>query len=114
MKTPHMVNMPDKKNSSLRSVTIYLEFDPDLQKVTGTAREQVEVTEGTPFLMFLQAIFDTYPQIMKHYPFSTLSFAINGIAPSLKATLTEYDIVTLLVTGDKKRFLDIFPHHYRH
>lgn len=87
--------MQSSKEDSLKSVVVYLEFDRSLQDLTGISRVPVEVTDGTPFFMLLQAILDSYPAIIHQYDLSILGFSVNGSRPNPHATLTAHDVVTL-------------------
>jgi hypothetical protein len=91
----------DNKSNPLKPVTVYLEFDSKLQLITGTAREEIELTEGTPFIMFLQAILETYPRIIENFAMSSLAFSVNGIAPTIRATLSKNDVISLLVANNR-------------
>ena len=79
----------------MKSVVVYLEFDQDLQDLTGTSRVPVEVTDGTPFFMLLQAILDSYPAIIHRYDLSILGFSVNGSRPNPHATLSAHDVISL-------------------
>jgi len=104
-----------EQDTHLKSVTVYLEFDPKLQTLTGTAREEIQLTEGTPFIMFLQAILETYPGIIDNYSISSLGFSVNGVAPNLKASLSANDVVTLLVASKNEMDSDdLMLSEYRH
>ncbi|MBN1552976.1 hypothetical protein JW979_15990 [bacterium] len=90
-----------KKNGNrLKAVKIYLEFDNRLQRITGTSRETIEVSEGTPFLMLLQAVLGTYHAITQTYSVSDIGISLNGHAPHDDETLTAHDTVTLMITED--------------
>lgn len=82
-------------STPFKSVVVYLEFDRQLQTLTGVSRTPVEVTEGTPFFMLLQAVLDSYPSIILTHDLSSLGFSINGTRPNPRATLSAHDVITL-------------------
>ncbi|HPQ38890.1 MAG TPA: hypothetical protein PLV45_00825 [bacterium] len=87
-------------SNQLKSVVVYLEFDKQLQSLTGISRTPIEVTEGTPFFMLLQAILDSYPLIILTHDLTHLGFSINGMRPNPQATLSAHDVVTLGIQSD--------------
>jgi len=86
--------MGNLSSQQFKSVVVYLEFDSYLQTLTGVSKTSIEVTEGTPFFMLLQAILDSYPAILKQ-DLTSLGFSVNGLKPSPQATLTAHDVVYL-------------------
>ncbi len=102
------------RKHSLKPVKVYLEFGPKLQDVTGTAREVIQLSDGTPFVMFLQAVLESYPGIIEFYSANALSFSVNGFAPRIKDTLSDHDVVTLLLQSEEGEFFELPSLHYRH
>lgn len=98
--------------SPLKSVVVYLEFDQQLQNLTGVARLPVEVTEGTPFFMLFQAILDSYPAIVTHHDLSSLGFAVNGSRPNAHAILGAHDVISLGLHGEFRDAFDLNDEYY--
>ncbi len=85
------------KNSSdkLKSVTVILEFAPSLQSIIGVTRASVEVTEGTPFIMLLHAVLDSYPDLILKFGIKALGFEVNGRVPNPQSLLGEHDVISI-------------------
>ncbi|MCD4654387.1 hypothetical protein K8T06_10700 [bacterium] len=92
--------MNQTNSNKFKSVVVYLEFDQHLQSLTGISRTPIEVTDGTPFFMLLQAILESYPAIIMQYDLMSLGFSVNGSRPNPQATLTAHDVVTLGLESD--------------
>ena len=88
-------------SARMKEVSVYLEFDLDLQTLTGTASERIRLSDETPFIMLLQAVLDTYPQLVEKYASSSLSFSINGESPDWNSTLRENDVISILLSGSQ-------------
>jgi hypothetical protein len=106
--------MKKSKKNILRQVSVFLEFDRELREIVGTEREKIIVSEGTPIFMVIQAVLETYPQIISKFALSSLSFSINGQAPRTDSTLSANDIVTLQVSDLDSETFDIYFNGYRH
>ncbi len=87
-------------SEKLKSVVVYLEFDHRLQSLTGVSRTLIEVTEGTPFIMLLQAVLDSYPDIIHQYAFNSIGFEVNGKTPNPHFLLSAHDVVTLGIQSE--------------
>ncbi|MBN1878893.1 hypothetical protein JW823_02185 [bacterium] len=90
-------------SDKLKSVVVYLEFDQRLQSLTGVSRTSIEVTEGTPFIMLLQAVLESYPDIIHQYAFSSIGFEVNGKTPNPYFLLSAHDVVTLGIQSEDER-----------
>jgi hypothetical protein len=102
-----------KKKNPHKEVFVYLEFDRNLQELTGKESEKIFLSEGTPVLMLIQAVFESYPGITSKYSLSTLSFSINGSLPSMDSTLRADDIISLHVTSPDLDYYDFPYNQYR-
>ncbi|MDO8660214.1 MAG: hypothetical protein Q7K54_06520 [Candidatus Parcubacteria bacterium] len=80
-----------------KAITINIEFDLELQKITGTEGHDVVMSEGSMFMFLLQSIFMEYPKIEKKYPPGMLGFIINGTPPKTYTPLFDGDVVSLSV-----------------
>ncbi|MBN1296860.1 hypothetical protein JXA80_08755 [bacterium] len=94
--------MNQSSHSPLNTVVVYLEFDRRLQSLTGISRTSIEVTDGTPFFMVLQAVLESYPAIIHEYDLTTLGFSINGLRPSPQSTLSEHDVISLGIQDNSR------------
>jgi hypothetical protein len=86
-------------NEKLKSVTVFLEFDPRLQPLTGISRTPIEITEGTPFIMLLHAVLDSYPDLARNYAFNMLGFEVNGKIPKPFVLLDAHDVVSVCLSN---------------
>ncbi len=78
-------------------ISISVEFDKELQKITKTKGHPVVMSQGSTFAYLLQNIFIEYPQIEKKYPPGTLGFVTNGFPPKIYSPLLEGDIISFSV-----------------
>lgn len=99
-------------SNQFKSVIVYLEFDKQLRDLTGVSRTPIEVTEGTPFFMLLQAVLDSYPAIIHTHDLSSLGFSINGSEPNPQATLSAHDVITLGIQSRDRQFEDLDEDYY--
>lgn len=88
-------------NSFPKPCTITIQYDKELTKITGRKTEESVVSEGLPFIMFLDFLFKTYPEIEQKFPPGSLAFLLNGVAPSENIILSD---------GDKISFAAHSPH----
>ncbi|MFY9492973.1 MAG: hypothetical protein WAP55_00590 [Minisyncoccia bacterium] len=79
----------------LKPVSVFIEFDPVMEAITGQTKIKIMMSENAPFVFLLHSIFTSYPEIQKRYPPGRLAMALNGHPP------TEYE---LLREGDKITF----------
>jgi hypothetical protein len=89
-----------RSGEKLKSVIVFLEFDQPLQSVTGITRTSIEVTEGTPFIMLLQAVLDSYPDLVQRFDFRALGFEVNGRVPNPHFLLSAHDVVSFGLQHD--------------
>ncbi|MGB3974992.1 MAG: hypothetical protein WBM02_07525 [bacterium] len=87
--------MNKKSNDKLKSVTVILEFAPSLQSIIGVTRTSVEVTEGTPFIMLLHAVLDSYPDLIQKFGIKALGFEVNGRVPNPQSLLGAHDVISI-------------------
>jgi hypothetical protein len=106
--------MTRKNSNKSKTVVVYLEFDAILQKITGTAKEKIVLSEGTPFIMLLDAVLETYSHITNTYAISSLGFSINGEIPEPDDMLRNDDTITLLVTENDDALINFFSSDYTH
>ncbi len=78
-------------------ITISIQFDAELQKLTGNAGHPVFMSEGANFTFLLMSVFEEYPEIEKMYPPGTLGFTINGVPPKPYSPLFDNDVVYFAV-----------------
>ena len=83
----------------LSSAKIIVSFDPNLQRITGTASEEVVVNDGISFLQFLFFLFESYPEMQTSYPPGKLGFLVNDEPPGEDCTLRDGDRVLFVATG---------------
>jgi hypothetical protein len=76
-----------------KGITVHLEFDVRLQKITGNKGHDIFMSEGATFGFLLRNIFMDYPQIEKKYPPGALGFTINGTPPKTYTPIFEGDTV---------------------
>ncbi|MBN1355929.1 hypothetical protein JXA40_06610 [bacterium] len=100
------------RHDPLKTVVVYLEFDSILQKITGTPKVNIVVSEGTPFMMLLDAVLETYSPIVQKYSVSALGFSVNGETPDPDVPLAANDIVSILVADDDRTLMDFFSPDY--
>ncbi len=89
-------------DSKLKSVTVFLEFDPRLQPITGVTQTSIEMTEGTPFVMLLHAVLDSYPDLARNYAYNLVGFEINGKTPNPYALLDAHDVVSVSLSDNDR------------
>ena len=75
------------------SITITIQFDTELQKVTGTAGHPVVMSEAASFALLLISVMEEYPEIASSYPPGTLGFTLNGKRPETYSPLFHGDVV---------------------
>ncbi len=87
------------QNSAMpQSISITVQYDEELQKITNIKEHPVILSDGATFAYLLQNIFMAYPDIEKNYPPGMLGFSINGFAPKAYSPLLDGDLVSL-ITG---------------
>jgi predicted ABC-type sugar transport system permease subunit len=81
---------------NLQGIHIEVFYGKELQKITGSASEQMMLSSGVTFIYLLQCIFMSYPEIEEKYPPGVLGILINGTPPTGNMALFEGDRVELL------------------
>jgi len=79
------------------SISINIEFDKNLEKITGTSGHTVVMSTGANFMFLLNSIFMEYPKIMKVCKPGELGFTINGYPPKEYSPLFDKDVVSFVV-----------------
>lgn len=82
-------------NSIPKSCKITILYDKKLSQITGCRSEEPIVSEGLLFIMFLDFLFKTYPEIERKYPPGSLALMLNGVAPKDNAVLSNGDKIIL-------------------
>jgi len=77
---------------------ITVQYDRELSQITGCRSEEPIVSEGLLFIMFLDFLFKTYPEIEQKYPPGSLALMLNGEAPKDNAILSNSDKIILAAT----------------
>jgi len=80
-----------------KPISINIEFDKNLEKITGTSGHPVMMSTGVNFMFLLDSIFTEYPEIMKTCKPGELGFAINGYPPTEYAPLFDGDVVSFVM-----------------
>ena len=80
-----------------RAMFLKVQYDEELQKITGKEEEPMVMGEGGTFLYLLQNIFIEHPELEKRYPPGVLGFSINGISPKTYTPLFDGDIIEFRV-----------------
>ncbi|MEK7190480.1 MAG: hypothetical protein AAB661_01805 [Patescibacteria group bacterium] len=80
-----------------KPIFIKVEFDRDLQKITGKKEIPMVVSQGATFAYVLQNIFIEYPGIEKKYPPGELGFTIDGTPPKTYTPIFDGDVIRLSV-----------------
>ena len=79
-------------------ITISIQFDAELQKLTGKEGHPVFMSEGANFMFLLMSVFEEYPEIQNKYPPGAIGFTINGTPPKLYSPLFDNDVVYFAVS----------------
>lgn len=82
-------------NRMPKSCKITIQYDRELSQITGCRKEEPVVSDGLPFIMFLNFLFKTYPEIEQKYPPGSLAFMFNGVAPKDNDILSNGDQIIL-------------------
>ncbi|MCE9541227.1 hypothetical protein K8R03_01555 [Candidatus Kaiserbacteria bacterium] len=78
-------------------ITVTIQFDTALQKVTRTAGHPVVMSQAASFAFLLMSVMEEYPDIMRMYPPGTLAVTLNGKRPETYSPLFDGDVVRFLV-----------------
>lgn len=79
-------------------ITVTIQFDTELQKLTGTAGHPVVMSEASSFAFLFMSVMEEYPAIVAAYPPGTLGFTLNGKRPELYSPLFNGDVVYFLIS----------------
>ena len=96
---------------------IIVSYDKTLQKITGKKEEEMIVSEGISFLLFLGMIFSSYPAIEFKYPPGVLGFTVNGKPPDDFEILNDGDKIFFTVGSEfigTGNYCNQAPRGYRH
>ena len=79
-------------------ITITIQFDTELQKLTGKAGHPVVMSQGATFMFLLMSVMEEYPEIQNKYPPGTLGFTINEVPQKTYTPLLDGDVVFFSVS----------------
>lgn len=82
-------------------MTITVQFDKKLEKITGYDSFPSVCSEGLTFLEFLYFLFQSYPKIEALYPSRTIGMTLNNLRPTDFSILHDGDVVKLWVVSEK-------------
>ena len=82
-------------------MTITVQFDKKLEKITGYASFHSECSKGLSFVQFLYFLFQSYPKIEELYPPGTIAMTVNNLRPNDFSILYDGDVVKLWVVQEK-------------
>jgi hypothetical protein len=85
----------DKKE--IRSINVFIKFDPVLEPITGQGEMKVVMSDDTPFTFFLHSIFTSYPELQKRYSPGKLAISLNDRTPTEYDILHDGDLVTFFI-----------------
>ena len=80
-----------------KPVFLKIQYDGELQKITGKAEHSMFISEGATFSYLLHNIFIEYPEIAKRYSPGTLGFCIDGVPPKMHTPLFAGDTIIFSV-----------------
>lgn len=80
---------------NLKSIKVKVFYNGELKKITGKDFEEVVVSAGLDFVMFLHFIFSSYPEIEKRYPPGKLGLLLNHKPPKDFDILQDEDKIIL-------------------
>jgi|JI10StandDraft_1071094.scaffolds.fasta_scaffold1931377_2 hypothetical protein len=78
-------------------ITITLQYDAGLQKITHKPKDPVRMSAHTPFGFLLETILISYPEISQKYSQGLVGFSIHGTVPKPYSPLFEGDVVSLFM-----------------
>jgi len=76
-----------------KPVYFSVQYDKELQKITGKKEHPVIMNEGATFAYLLHNIFMEYPELERQYRPGVLKFSINGIPPKMHTQFFDGDMV---------------------
>jgi len=79
----------------IKPITILVNYNKRLKDITGIDSENVVVSDGIFFTIFLGFIFSSYPEIQIQFPPGNLGMTINRRAPTDFSRLKDGDVVSL-------------------
>ena len=80
-----------------KAMFLKIQYDEELQKITGKKEHPMIMSEGGNFAYLLQNVFIEYPEIEKQYTPGALGFSINGTPPKAYTPLFDGDVVSFSV-----------------
>ena len=80
-----------------KAMFLKIQYDKELQKITGKPEHPMVMSEGGNFAYLLQNVFIEYPKIEKKYPPGQLGFTINGTSPKAYTPLFDGDRVSFSI-----------------
>ena len=80
-----------------KAISVNIKFDENLEKIVGTVRYRITMSEGSNFGFLLQSIFLDYPEIEKKYLPGELGFLVNNVPPQIYTPIFDGDIVVFFV-----------------
>ncbi len=94
-----MVEKMAKVSGMPKAMFLKIQYDKELQKITGKEEHPMVMSEGGNFAYLLQNVFIEYPKIEKKYPPGALGFTINGTPPKVYTPLFDGDVVVFSVAS---------------
>ena len=92
-----MVEEMAKISNMPKAIFLKVQYDKELQKITGKEEHPLAMSEGSTFAYLLQNIFMEYPELEKQYPPGVLGFSINGFPPKMYTPLFDGDTIIFSV-----------------
>ena len=81
----------------MRGVPVRVTYDRTVQEVTGRPEDPLFLSDGCPFVMVLQSVFDQHPTLAMQFPPGMLGFTLNGRPPAPDSRVCRGDHIHLLV-----------------
>lgn len=85
---------------NLKSIDVFVEFDPVLGSIAGQTEMKIVMSEGAPFVFLLHSIFTSYPEIQRRYPPGKLAMTLNNRPPTEHELLHDGDRVVFQIVAD--------------
>lgn len=87
----------------LKPIRVKIFYDESLRKITGKSFEEAVVSENLNFVLFLNFIFSSYPEIPKKFMPGILGFLLNGRAPKENDILQDGDKLEIMAQNLDKQ-----------
>lgn len=78
-------------SGDLTPITILVQCDPHLARVTGYRHSPAVINNGQPFGLFFHCWLCSHPEVMIKFPPGQLAFSLNGRTPPLMQPLQDGD-----------------------